>query len=192
MHSLSSQFSPKNPTPGRAIHSNSSPAEKAGCGVSVTIPNAVHSRHYIYTIQFTHQKIHACLPLAGQSAARQAPWQHTIKKSAPIRLTRSIRVPFQHPTKKSAQIRHIRAPPRGVRASLPPGRFLFPVHWNSNPNIVFLKKLLLIVILNSCFWNLNHVIMSFVCNLFRRILFLWIQNQHFQKRFFRICFQFCR
>jgi|JI7StandDraft_1071085.scaffolds.fasta_scaffold69330_2 hypothetical protein len=133
MHSPSSQFSPKNPTSGRAIHSNSSPAEKAGCGVSVTIPNAVQSRHYIYTIQFTHQKIHACLPLAGQSAARQAPLQHTIKKSAPIRLTRSIRVPFQHPTKKSApvcrqagsfsphhtkksaQIRHIRAPPRGVR-----------------------------------------------------------------------------
>jgi hypothetical protein len=115
MHSPSSQFSPKNPTSGRAIHSNSSPAEKAGCGVSVTIPNAVHSRHYIYTIQFTHQKIHACLPLAGQSAARQAPLQHTIsaaKKSAPIRLTRSIRVPFQHPHQK-------------IRACLPPGRFIF-------------------------------------------------------------------
>ena len=104
MHSPSSQFSPKNPTSGRAIHSNSSPAEKAGCGVSVTIPNAVQSRHYIYTIQFTHQKIHACLPLAGQSAARQAPLQHTIKKSAQIRLTRSIGVPFQHPTKKSAPV----------------------------------------------------------------------------------------
>ena len=120
MHSPSSQFSPKNPTSGRAIHSNSSPAEKAGCGVSVTIPNAVHSRHYIYTIQFTHQNIRACLPLAGQSAARQAPLQHTIKKSAQIRLTRSIGVPFQHSTKKSAKIRHIRAPPRGVRVPFHP------------------------------------------------------------------------
>jgi hypothetical protein len=112
MHSPSSQFSPKNPTSGRAIHSNSSPAEKAGCGVSVTIPNAVQSRHYIYTIQFTHQKIHACLPLAGQSAARQAPLQHTIKK---IRTN-----PFNPFNPCSFSTPH-----QKIRACLPPGRFIF-------------------------------------------------------------------